>query len=52
MNICRDFPILIEIRQKLRPHYINKTHPASAEVQENVGLYIHSPIRLHEVVLN
>jgi hypothetical protein len=26
--------------------------PASAEVKENVDLYIHSPIRLHDVVLN
>jgi hypothetical protein len=26
--------------------------PASAEVKENVDLYIHSPIRLHGVVLN
>jgi desulfoferrodoxin (superoxide reductase-like protein) len=26
--------------------------PASAEVKENVALYIHSPIRLHGVVLN
>jgi hypothetical protein len=26
--------------------------PASAEVKKNVDLYIHSPIRLHGVVLN
>jgi hypothetical protein len=26
--------------------------PASAEVKENVDLYIHSPIRLHGLVLN
>jgi hypothetical protein len=26
--------------------------PTSAEVKKNVDLYIHSPIRLHDVLLN
>jgi hypothetical protein len=30
----------------------DQSSPTSAEVQENVDLYTHSPIRLHGVVLN
>jgi hypothetical protein len=30
----------------------NRSPPASADVKKNVDLYIHSPIRLHGVVLN
>jgi hypothetical protein len=31
---------------------VDHSPPTSAEVKKNVTLYIHSPIRLHGVVLN
>jgi hypothetical protein len=31
---------------------VDHSPPTSAEVKKNVDLYIHSPIRLHGVVLN
>jgi hypothetical protein len=33
-------------------HEADHSHPSSAEVKELVELYLHSPIRLHGVVLN
>jgi hypothetical protein len=37
----------------IRPgHEADSSPPTSAEVKKNVDLHIHSPIRLHGVVLN
>jgi hypothetical protein len=39
-------------RVKRLGHEADHSPPSSAEVKQNVDLYIHCPIRLHGVVLN